>query len=485
MSTSFSGSIQALVLKAYASIGRDDLDEALQIVHDVVERIITEPLCTAQVFASKELDELCLKIGSQNLSFQKNVQDDPCPQWSSTKRVAYLVTRLQRSGGHSRLVQDFIRSQPEKKHLVILTGVAGPSDLDHYLRMFADADNVSFMVAPRSKLRVRLSWIQNLLRAFKPDHIELFNHHQDAVAVSALVPELGINGNFIHHGDHHLCLGVFYKHLQHIDLHPMGYHYCRHVLDIDNKYLPLTIQDQGNSYSSENKKILNSPITTATVARSNKIEIPYFVNYIDTVPLILKATKGRHIHIGKLTPWALRRMRNQIKEYGLRADQFVYIDWTENVWKSLQELQVDAYLASFPYGAGLTLIEAMGASVPVIMHEHMYSRVLSGLELAYPDAFSWSDPRELFIYLETLTPLKLQKEGIVARKHYENNHRSEILKEFLNSYENFSLEAPPLNLKYKPKMDEWAAWAESQLEINRVLYRFTYRSWRRLRRILS
>ncbi len=55
-----------------------------------------------------------------------------------------------------------------------------------------------------------------------------------------------LDASFYHHGDHHLCLGVYLSHLEHIDPHPMGYHNCRDALGIDNTYIPLTVDDKGD-----------------------------------------------------------------------------------------------------------------------------------------------------------------------------------------------------------------------------------------------
>lgn len=477
-------SVSALIIRAEVALDRGNINTALRLVHDFVDRIVTEPICTAQVFASRNLDELCLRIGRQNLASLVAPQFDLWPDRKNGPIVVYLVSRFQRSGGHSRLVQDFIRTQPDKDHLILSTGVGGTSDEDYLSKVYADDESVRFMTAPYKDLQSRLTWIQSMLACSQPEHIYLLNHHQDSVAVAALVAELGLKGSFLHHGDHHLCLGVHLDHLTHVDLHPVGYHYCRDELGVDNRYLPLTFEDK-HFVPVQTEFASGGCLTTATAARSNKIEIPYYFSYLDIIPRVLKVTGGRHIHIGKLTPWGLRRMRAQMRKNGVPEDRLIYIEWTPSVWKSLQEHEVDVYIVSFPYGAGLTLIEALGAGVPVIMHQHMYSRVLSGLELAYPEAFRWADPEDLFAHLASLEPERLKREKRLSRQRYEAFHRPEILQAYLRDPDSIQLPIPPMMSEFRPRYDEWAAWAESQLSFSRLVYRFAYRTWRRLRSLLT
>lgn len=484
MSIFSTGSLRDLIARAEKAIDEGQTNLALHIIHDFVERIVTEPLCASQVFASRELDQLCLRIGRLNISSLGADRRQLWPLRAGRSRIVYVVSRLQRSGGHSRLVQDFIRVQPDKDHIIISSGVGGPSDRDYITNFHAGDDSVRIMDAPHGSLQAKLTWIQNMLACIQPEHTYLLNNHQDSVAVAAMAPELGLNGSFLHHGDHHLCLGVHLEHMTHIDLHPMGHHHCHHDLGIDNRYLPLTFEDKG--YLAVRTEFANGGcLTTATAARSNKVEIPYYVSYLDIIPRVLKATRGRHIHIGRLTPWALRRMRTQMHKCGVPEDRLIYIEWTPSVWKALQEHQVDVYVASFPYGAALTLIEALGAGVPVIMHQHMYSRVLSGLELAYPEAFRWADPQDLLAHLESLAPASLEREKRLSRQRYDAFHRTEILQAYLRNTDSFEWPIPPLVSDFRPRYDEWAAWVESQLTFSRLAYRLAYRSWRRIRSLLN
>lgn len=477
-------SIASLLAAAERDLATGDVNRALRRVHDFVEDVITEPLCTASVFASKRLDAFCQRIGEHSLRHGQVMPADPWPTRGTRPLVVYVLTRLQKSGGHSRVVEDFIRAQPDKDHLILATGLAGKSDPAFLERVAPGGGNVRFISAPKADLKCRLGWLQGLLLGVRVEHAYLFNHHQDSVAVAAMVPDLGVPCSFCHHGDHHLCLGVHLEHFTHIDFHPMGYHYCHDELGIDNRYLPLTFEDKGRA-EVRTKFAAGEALTTATVARSNKVEIPYYVSYLELIPQVLKVTGGRHLHIGRLTPWAIRRMRSKMRELGIPQDRLIYLDWTASVWISLQEHKVDVYLASFPYGAGLTLIEAMGAGIPVIMHRHMYSRVLSGLELAYPEAFHWSDPNALLDHIGALGPTELWEEGQIARRWYETYHRPEILQAYLRDSASFNLPVPPLATDFEPRLDEWAAWVETQLSFPRLAYRSAYRLGRRIRSWLS
>lgn len=476
----FDMSVRSVIKRAETILNVGKVNGALRLVHNFVERIVAEQICTAQVFSSFELDHLCLRIGRRSLNSLAVRQEQHLSGCESVSTVVYVVSRLQRSGGHSRLVQDFIRAQPEKKHLILSTEVGGCSDIEFFSKLFGTKDNVCFVRAPGGNFEVRLKWLQSTLLPSQPEHVYLFNHHQDSVAVSALVPELELEGSFCHHGDHHLCLGVHFSHLSHIDFHPMGFHHCRDELGIDNKYLPLTFEDK-QSVPVETDFMQGGNLITATAARWNKIEVPYYISYLDIIPRVLKATGGQHVHIGRLTPWALFRIYRQMRKQGVQSDRFIYIEWTPSVWKALQEHKVDIYLASFPYGAGLTLIEAMGAGIPVIMHEHMYSRVLSGLELAYKDAFSWYDPEKLLRHLDILTPDCLLHEKELSRQHYEYFHQPKILRAYLYKPESVQSNIPKLSKEFKPRYDEWANYITNRLNISYIISRDAYRFFIRMR----
>jgi hypothetical protein len=227
----------------------------------------------------------------------------------------------------------------------------------------------------------------------------------------------------------------------------------------------------------------NEALITATVARSSKVEIPYCVSYINLIPKILKVTGGKHIHIGSLSLYARFKIHNEMRKLGVNQSQFVYFDWTSSVWKSMQQHGVDIYINSFPYASGLTLIEVMGAGIPVIMHKHVYSRTLSALEMAYEEAFCWTDPEDLLTYLAKIDRTTLANEKYLARAQYQKFHQPEILKTYLIDQDSIlSIVPAPMRKIFHYHYDEWGGLIESQVSFSKLFYRMAYRFWLKIRR---
>jgi hypothetical protein len=456
----------------------NDLNSALYLIYDLVEKIVCEPINTAQIYGSELLDDNCQAIGAINLLKLRNEKVSPVEATITKNLVVYVVSRLQASGGHTAVLADIIRLSPPAQNVILVTGIGGVTDRKSIENRFTGLSNLSFEYAPIGLFINKLNWMQSRLLELTPSDVWLFNSHQDSVAIAAVQPNSGYKLHFYHHGDHHLCLGLYLKYAQHIDIHPMGYHNCKHDLKITNvRYLPMSVPDSG-ARNIELPFKTGSKITTCTAAGFNKVEVPYSIEYSDMVPKLIKITGGKHIHIGRLSFFALNRIKNSIRKLGLQKSSFVYIPFVNSVWQSLKENEVDLYITSFPYGGARTLIEVMGAGIPVALHSHITSRLLSTFDMAYEKVFSWRNLEELFYFIENLEPSDLTNYSRLARDRYLEFHTEEIVINTLLPGAS-AIKAPPLNHGFKVDILEKSLCISNQINLIKPLKQALYIKYRR------
>jgi hypothetical protein len=452
------------------------------MIEDVVEQIFCEPINVGQVFGSPDLDQFCQAIGEVALR-RKETKNNKEPN-AKNNVVVYLASKLQASGGHTAALIDVIRHSPFASHsIVMVSGTCGRTDRNAVEQKFDGLSNATLEYVPSGNHISKLEWIQGRLAELSPDTVWLFNHHQDSVAIAAVQPGQGYQVRFYHHGDHHLCLGVYLDFAEHIDPHPMGFHNCRNNLGIqNNRYLPLVASDQGDRPAKlgflDNKKLI-----TCTAAGFNKLEVPYFIRYVDVIPEILRITGGSHIHIGKLTPIARWKIRRGLREKGLDPKLFTYVPYVPSVWRAVHEFGVDLYVASFPYGGARTLIEVMGAGVPAVAHQHCTSRLLGAFDMAYDGALIWGKEEELFSYLGRIDSKALIQQGRQARSWYEKYHHENIFQKALR--DSHQIDVPSLKANYQPDVFIQALQNSREVTLRGGLFRTVWRNYRHWRAVLG
>lgn len=465
-------------------LSANDLDSALLNIQRIVDQVNCEPINTGKIFGSRELDALCQEIGariflSSPASHTKNELSGP------RKNIQlYIVSRLHPSGGHNKVLSDLVCIQPSAKHIFLITGIAGHTKLPPLTSLYPTTADVEFLVAPRGNHLSKLHWIQNKLLELNPDTTWLFNHHQDCIAVSAVPPGVVRDLRFYHHADHHLCLGIFLDHAAHIDMNPCGFHNCRQALGIlHNRYIPLTVRDRG-SIRSNLESTDQRPLITCTAAGFDKLEVPYFIQYSEVIPQLLASTKGTHIHIGRLR-WSTRfQLHCRLRRTRVARDRFIYIPFVPDLWRALVEYKVDLYLSSFPNGGARTLIEAMGAGIPVAIHLHTHSRLLSTLDIAPTDAITWRTPAQLIQQLTDIQHSSLYKLGVNARETYERNHGEDALQKALFNWHEIA-QAPPLPPYPDEDILERSVGISSQFTVRGLLQRHWARLKQRIKAKLS
>lgn len=418
-------SVDELALTVNKQIQHGNLEKALQNITHFVHEIITQPWCDGIVLNAPQLDSLCLQIGAKFLdmhSYQSNLSVD-------NNTVVYIATQLYASGGHTAIIEEFIKSQPDKQHMILITDLFDCADWDVIVNRFKNY-SVKVKRAPAGKMTPKLKWLIQELIHINPHQTFLFNHQFDAVAIAAVQPKLLNDLIFYHHSDFQLTLGIHLDHATHIDIHNRALFQCRDNFAVKNAlYWPLTADDLGARQSDQlfNE---NKPLKTCSSGSLNKFNVPYACDYKRLIADIIKTTQGIHVHIGAITSKYLTQIHKHLLEKNIDPKQFIHIPWVKSVWQTLIDQQIDLYICSFPYGGGKTAVEVMGSGTPMIVHDN-YAVPVGGGHVVYPQAYQWRKPAELLTILQNMTRDDLIRHSSLSRQHYEKYHLDNFVKDQL------------------------------------------------------
>ena len=432
--------------EVYSALSRHAVGNALDLLHLYVDRIINDVRATSRVLSSKQCDDLCREISSNVVDEVVDVETHINPQFSTV----FLLSEIIEAGGHIELLKDYIGLELFSKPCIIVTNLFSRQNLQ-IVEKFCQENNVEVFVVTAVDSLSRLRETRALLKKISPQKLILLNHHQDSGAIVAALSQLDCQKYFIHHADHQLCLGVTCEEFIHIDLHNMGYWDCRTTLGVKtNKYWPLIVRQ--NSLIRATKPFINEEgLLTCSSGSGRKFEsINYKYDYFELLPKILLATKGSHVHIGPLTREQLDGLKTNFEKSNIDWDRFHHIPWVSSISRELFSLGVDLYISSFPMGGGKTILEAMSVGIPLLMHENYRSRLLGGVDLAYPKAFIWRNENELFRVFDGISPQILEKHSEWALRHFISWHSEKVLIEAVDDLTAQDIKKIPKLKEYYP-----------------------------------
>jgi len=399
--------------------------DAIDLIRDFVTAVRHGDQAPGLLIGSSRLDALCELIGENffkysNALLQAHEQED-----AQSEGVVVLCTGLYRYGGTSLVIEDIINAHKNVRCTVLVTNLLNDMSSDDLsARNFADIGGV-VETAPSGNSQEKMKWLMRKLFSIAPKRIFLLNHPQDSIIISAVQPFIqSTKVIFYHHADHNLCLGVHLKNAIHIDPHNVGFFNCRTNEKIaDNYYLPLLVDDR--AYSAKPDDFLqNEELTTCSSATYHKFNNFYLYPYVDLIIERLLARGGKHVHIGNIPAYYLAKVENKLREQQVNPARFIHIPWAPSLWDALIKNRVDLFIGSFPIGGARTLIEVMGAGLPILMHESYLSRFYSSRDIAYPDAFVWKYPHEWTSIISSVDKKSLQVHSELSRKHYLQHYSS-------------------------------------------------------------
>lgn len=395
--------------------------DALVEIANYSGSVITDPSTIGKIFSSNSLDELCRDIGVQ---YKNSLISAPKSEVSGT---IILATQLVKAGGHVEVIKDLLRLKVLKEPVsIVLTGFLAQTD-EKIISEFEATYGVDVVALKAVNNNELFTEINNALSNLAAENLLLISYNHDSLAIGAAHAGIFKNILFIHHGDHHLCLGAASKEFIHIDLHNSGFHICRKLIGHNNKYWPLTI----NSHSiiqNPNTFNLDGGINTCTSGRYEKFENNnYLYGYINLIPKIIESTGGTHFHIGHLPEIILNEIHQELQKCGLDISRFKYIEYVPSLTQTLVSLRIDLYISSFPLGGGKASLEAMAAGIPLLMHINYISRSHSGFDLVYKDVLAWDDESHLIEILKGLDQKLLSSHAVKSREHFKTYYAEKIL----------------------------------------------------------
>jgi hypothetical protein len=434
--------LQETVVK---NISQSHYGDAMACIKSFAEQVINDPQAIGVVFASRELDALCRMLADAYYADHRHVPK------REPQGTVILATELVKAGGHVELIKDYLAlglfESPVRVVLTDLFNRVDPASINEWESLLGCEVCIATEAALDGKLDALTVWFGE----WNPSTVLTFGHNQDVVCIVAAHAPGTRNRYYIHHGDHHLSLGVTCEAFQHVDLHNMSFELCKHEIGVTQQlYWP--ISTVGTS-QIKTRFLDRGALTTCSCGRMSKFESgSYAVCYERAVACILKASRGYHVHIGDLSDAFLQRIHEELDAENVSRDRFIHIPWVASLSRALIENGVDVYVSSFPLGGGKSLIEAMSVGVPVITHESYRSRYHAGSDLAYPDSYTWSEYEDLDrIFKQWDQPL-LKQHGAFALQHFERYYSKEaFLKAFAGGLDGADL-VPPLHAYHRNQL---------------------------------
>ena len=395
--------------------------DALVEIANFSGSVITDPITIGKIFSSNSLDELCRDVGVQ---YKNSLIATPKSKVSGT---IVLATQLVQAGGHVEVIKDLLRLKVLKEPVsIVLTGFLAQSD-ETIISEFKASYGVDVIALKAENNNELFAEINNALSNLAAENLLLISYNHDSFAIAAAYSGMFESILFIHHGDHHLCLGAASRDFIHIDLHNSGFNICRKLVGHNNKYWPLTINSHA-IIENPNNFDLKGGINTCTSGRYEKFEnINYAYSYIDLIPKIIESTGGTHFHIGYLPDMILEDVFRQIRKQGMDISRFRHIEHVQSLIQTLVSLRIDLYISSFPLGGGKASLEAMAAGIPLLMHINYISRSHSGFDLVYKEVLAWDDENSLISILKNLNQEILVSQASKSQKHFNKFYKEEVL----------------------------------------------------------
>ena len=363
-----------------------------------------------------ELDKLVQRISVEILEpLKKNTKKSyGCP--------VIIATEMYREGGHSRIIEEIVRS---RGGVVVITNYFG-GIRNQASPPAQPIGDLPLLVLPAD------SPVNNIIRLNKicneiASEVYLIAHHHDVVAYSALSHLTNLPVFFIHASDHRVSLGATFKNFIHVDIAPHMYDFCKKFLKEKIEYWPQGVEDHGAKFFSYPL----SEICTASSGTYHKFSWEGALAYPVVVRDRLKFLDGSHFHIGQLSDSGLDMIKKELQENAISLDRFKYIGTVKSLWQTLLDSPINIFLGSAPMHGLRTAIEVQGAGIPIIPFLQPQDSLLHENNFYDEQTVFWDAPEKLGSIISDVMS-KHQSLSISARNHYINTYHPDLMQKAIN-----------------------------------------------------
>ena len=393
----------------------------------------------------------------------------------------YLVTEIYPAGGHRQLLEQMIRSRPGERHLVVFTGALQIRARFSRSRLRSVGANI-MAPNPRDVLWDKWLWLRKTIAAVAPQRIVLAHHSEDVLAAliaEEVAPSFGPRLMFLRHADTVGTLGanlVGATHLairpeqaaalraaipeRRVELLPLCYdpaadlpQLCAENAPMLGRLgLPLPRHERYRRYAREmlreavwaarrlkhRIRYLLAPyiprathrLITATCGTEHKFTCDGALALPRVIAAVLKATGGRHVHIGPASAALVAAVRATLETEGISKRRVVFTQEVPSVADTLRWHRVGLYLGSFPVSGALSRAEAAYAGIPIAARDPRSTdpaaRYLAGTDMRPAEALIWHDTSDLAAHLHRgLSEGAFGRLSRSARDWYRETHSPE------------------------------------------------------------
>lgn len=319
-------------------------------------------------FADGRLENLLLEIGREHVQAGPATPSGPRdPETDGTTRVLHVATRVLATGGHTRMLVNWIRQDRARRHSLVIVDqpeTAVPSFVGDAVE--AAGGTVTVLTRPRGEPLDAAVTLRRLAER-SADAVLLHIHQFDAVPLLAFASPGGPPVALVNHSDHTFWLGSSIADVV-VPFRPFGERLGarRFVARQSLVPIPLAIRPPGISREEARRQLGLGvdDVALLTIGARYKYEPTESHDFFARAEQVLATCPKGRLYVVGITadelPASAAGLRVSARAHfvGVVPDPALY------------QAAADVYLEGFPIGSLTALLEsvAMGAA-PVLMHD--------------------------------------------------------------------------------------------------------------------